>query len=845
MQAKYLIIIGVILLLASTSYATVIDNFNDGNHLINPTWVELVGTGWDASNNYLTTTTSGDRAYTILDTNIDASGATTIQCDYYETANIGGRCSFQASPNDYQGNGYGFFKDGGNIHFAKFGGGTWVSLVNGGALNTSTWYTLKATRTASGGWTFEVEDVNKGTAEDTTYTNLGTILTGYNGVGTSRWDNIEYTTGGGASASITTVIETPNGGEDWSLTLSPQTIDFNITTILDINGIRIDMNYGTTGTQGTGTSIIMDQNTGNQGLNCDTNTGTTHTCHYDWNYSGVTAGNYFIGILADDNGSISSYDASNASFEISTPVIEFWLNDENGDLRLSGVTITDGTETRTTDPTGYTTIDLNYYSSTSTHAIFTISKTGYGTRYYETDINSASNKDVNFTLLQTGGYATDVDFEIWNDNGTRVLNTYVEVTKDGNIVGRRKTNGYGKTTFFLNEFDTNYNFLIEESTAWDTNLGLVQVNRPKTEGTNTNIDGNWAVNLKAGSEYPLQKISTNAWSILIIPNTLSTYNFTVYMLIAPGADQNIDDTNYDSTYGKRTYATRIRGDADGKTYTIQPYLQAGLTYMVVQGLESITEKALGLAIVEIYRAENDTYPVTSCELDNLGKCQVYLDTTINYYYKVTNKSGVELTFLGLDKWLATTITGNTIQVIADAINTFVYGPGVFTTSHTGTVDVDTNVTVFYTKKITDANISITYTKPGTTTTLLATTNQTTNGQWSFIATGYGTPYQITAIANGTTIFDTNITTKTLAQTNNENYYQNAKNTLTSEQTNAQTITIILAIIILTLAIIMGTTFKLGLETLFIGTWIITFLNPTNSTCWVLWKPTIRKTNQRP
>lgn len=682
--------IGIILILASISYATVIDNFNDGDWENNPTWEELVGSNWTAASNYLTTTESGDRIFLTLDANIDASAIVTLQADYYQNGNsVGGFCKFQASNSDYSGNGYGFFHDSGTMHFIKSGGGTWVDLVDGGDITEDAWHTLRAERDATGGWTFYIDDVNKGTAEDNTYQNFGTVLVGYNSAsGVPRFDNIEYSTAG-AAATITPEIIIPNGGEEWSLATGTKTIDFNITTILDINDIIIDLNYSASATQGTGTEIIEDKNIGIQGLNCDTNTSTTHACHYDWNYSTVTAGNYYILLFADTNSGTGGYDAGNATFEITTPLIQFWLDDENGTTKLENVTITDGIQTRTTNAQGYTNFDLNYYATTTT-ATFTLTKTGYGTRYYEIDVNSETSEDINFAMLQTTeDYAANVELEVWNDSGNLVTNTYVKVQKDGEItVGRRKTNSTGKATFYLQEFDTNYNFLIEESTQWDTNLGIIQVNRPKTEGTTTDIDGNWATEIKATTQYPTQKIQTNSWSILIIPNTARTYNFTIYMLTTPAADQNIDDTNQDTTYGQRTYATRIRGDVDGETHIIQPYLKAGLTLTPITVLEQFTEILLARSIVRIYRAEGDTYPVTSCETDDLGRCLVYLNTEEEYYYEVEDSDFLSRTINGALKGIYYTVNG-VVTVVADIAQVITTNyPQVAVISHKGTIEKD-------------------------------------------------------------------------------------------------------------------------------------------------------------
>lgn len=92
------------------------------------------------------------------------------------------------------------------------------------------------------------------------------------------------------------------------------TIDFNV---FDWDNFRItaDINYSTSNTQGTGTTIFQDLNLVS-GACADLDwDDEPSTCSFDWNISGIADNNYFI-LIEINNGLNTNFDASAQSFRV-------------------------------------------------------------------------------------------------------------------------------------------------------------------------------------------------------------------------------------------------------------------------------------------------------------------------------------------------------------------------------------------------------------------------------------------------------------------------------------------------------------------------------------------------
>lgn len=135
--------------------------------------------------------------------------------------------------------------------------------------------------------------------------------TDFNMDGTFQIDNINL--------SPTVVVNYPNGGEEFETTATMIiTIGIKITDP-DSNSFLVDLNYDTGNSEGSGIVLIDDVNTETATIDCLS--GTFHEgrdCNVSWNIVGVADGNYYVLALVTDNFSNTSFDASDATFQITT-----------------------------------------------------------------------------------------------------------------------------------------------------------------------------------------------------------------------------------------------------------------------------------------------------------------------------------------------------------------------------------------------------------------------------------------------------------------------------------------------------------------------------------------------
>lgn len=138
---------------------------------------------------------------------------------------------------------------------------------------------------------------------------------------------------GFVSAVTTTLVLDPNGGEQLNrVGTNPYTIDFNITGA-DRNTVLIDINFSTSASQATGTVIVNDLNSSNATITCVGNDFNLagKTCTYSWSITHVPNGNYFILVDVNKNGEFS-FDASNASFNVSSSYIKTYTGSDLGSI---------------------------------------------------------------------------------------------------------------------------------------------------------------------------------------------------------------------------------------------------------------------------------------------------------------------------------------------------------------------------------------------------------------------------------------------------------------------------------------------------------------------------------
>ncbi len=82
--------------------------------------------------------------------------------------------------------------------------------------------------------------------------------------------------------------------------------------------MKLDVNYSSSQTQGTGTTIVIDQNVAM--MTCDNNNFETAVryCKYSWNTTGVSNGSYYIIALARDANGSSDFNSGNQTFTLGT-----------------------------------------------------------------------------------------------------------------------------------------------------------------------------------------------------------------------------------------------------------------------------------------------------------------------------------------------------------------------------------------------------------------------------------------------------------------------------------------------------------------------------------------------
>lgn len=150
-------------------------------------------------------------------------------------------------------------------------------------------------------------------------------------------------------------------------------IDFNVMD-LDTNSILIDINYSSSASPNTGTTIVNDLNmatlsTSGSQYCADTNFLNSTRCSVLWNISSISDGNYFIHITATDSTARSDQNTSDRNVGIQS----FYPYDVNGYVTVHSARSED--DVSVTNGAGFTTIlsipsdriiaDRNYFVFTS------------------------------------------------------------------------------------------------------------------------------------------------------------------------------------------------------------------------------------------------------------------------------------------------------------------------------------------------------------------------------------------------------------------------------------------------------------------------------------------------
>lgn len=388
---------------------------------------------------------------------------------------------------------------------------------------------------------------------------------------------------GGAGPSNSRIVQSRVRDQNWILFGFTDGTNFDMN---DMNAVQVcptnsNCSVSSSGPVADSNSITADfsytihYDYGIFDLN-DTSTVSGTVVINDWNWdingsrivTGLSDANYAFSANADYNaclfirGTNTQADInylSNKCQTISPRFAQFKLHvlDENAGGPIIGATIVfDGNTfySGTSDGNFYI-LSLAGYADKNYQA--TISKTGYGTRYFVWDLNAGKGADSNVSLLATAK-GKDINFRFYDVNGNLQKNVLVDINISGdkNFVSRRYTSSSGTTSFFLNP-DANYRFTLNP--RMDGNVEIqnkvkVIIHRPKDEATDQNLNP--------------YKVSVSGIFGNINQGLNGDFNYFVFSNTYPDYYLNLVD--YNASYYTRYYLVRLQGAP--LTYEIQPYL---------------------------------------------------------------------------------------------------------------------------------------------------------------------------------------------------------------------------------------------------------------------------------
>ena len=362
-----------------------------------------------------------------------------------------------------------------------------------------------------------------------------------------------------------------------------------------------------------------------------------------------------INTSADGNFSATGYDSnyqSNLYFD-SNKTIDIYLNRH---VSMSHIYVYD--ENTATDLTGAS-VDYNgtpqvlvgnvfnfntilFYPATYT---FTISKTGYGTRYYQVLIDGSTDLNINFMLLPSS-LGTPLIYKLYNSTGDTALpNTYFEMRrpdKNNWSIGRLLTNATANVTMFTNVFDQNYSEIVGDvNTYLMVNLSVLY---PKNEDTLAQITNYWKITISGALSTLYQNLNATK-NIYIIPNLITPYNLQI-------KDMNTD-------YFARNYAESFAGNP--LTATLQPYLISTSSGVQtnIKSLNPSTLKVVPTINIKIYKQLLGTKTlVEEVVTSDTGDASTTLTSNQTYYFDVY-QNGV---FLSEQTITGPTLSGTTIYI---------------------------------------------------------------------------------------------------------------------------------------------------------------------------------------
>ena len=273
-------------------------------------------------------------------------------------------------------------------------------------------------------------------------------------------------------------------------------------------------------------------------------------------------------------------------------------------------------------------IDFNFqtFPSTNTTYLFTLSKSGYSTRYYQIDVNEFTDFNIEFALIPES-LSKEVQFRFYKpDQTTSYNNVYITASKNpqGFVLSRLKTDATGLVTFNLDQNSTGITFDMNngENTY---NSVILTINKPKDEQTLIDINANWSYEISGLASYTDSNVTTATKVFAIYSNTVNTYSVL------------IGSTSTVPTYTTRKYDIQVFGDTN--TYTLQPYLinTTDSIQTTIFTINPYTNQTISDVTIKIYR----TLPLTGRTLieqtrtDSKGQSIVYLVLNQTYSFEIS------------------------------------------------------------------------------------------------------------------------------------------------------------------------------------------------------------------
>ncbi len=305
-------------------------------------------------------------------------------------------------------------------------------------------------------------------------------------------------------------------------------------------------------------------------------------------------------------------------------------------------------------------LSLNLQGISPTNYTFTFNKTGYGTRYYTQTLTELSEFDLNFLMLPSAS-GRNIEFQVYqSDETTLYTNTYIYLfnwNKQMGGVGRRQTDSSGKVTFFVNPNDANYTMRIFGATTIDYNSMTLTVNKPRDESDGEIIVGNWDLKV-TGLAWQNYTDITGDQNIQIYANTTDDYA----LLVGDSDANYFDRKYYVSYVGGTTsesiqpYLVPIDQAVSTTIFTISGYTQqpaGNITikiYKTIIGVgrvlvEQVTTDSKGEALISLIA--NDEYEFEIFDgVTKLGQQSYRVTSTSTTIYISIDDLGITTPILG-------------------------------------------------------------------------------------------------------------------------------------------------------------------------------------------------------